>query len=115
TYPGIMLAFAISTTIFLLAFVLPKFTVIYASKKAALPTPTRVLMTVSDFIVDHWLALIIGAIAAAVMLWFYLGTAGGARLWHYVQLRIPLMGKMFKKLHLARGLRMIGTMSGAGI
>jgi type IV pilus assembly protein PilC len=115
TYPGIMLAFAVSTTIFLLAFVLPKFTVIYASKKAALPTPTRVLMTVSDFIVDHWLGLIIGGISAAIMLWFYLGTEGGARLWHYVQIRIPLMGKMFKKLHLARGLRMIGTMSGAGI
>ena len=39
TYPGIMLAFAITTTIFLLAFVLPKFTVIYASKGAALPMP----------------------------------------------------------------------------
>ena len=33
TYPAIMLAFAITTTIFLLAFVLPHFTVIYASAK----------------------------------------------------------------------------------
>jgi type IV pilus assembly protein PilC len=115
TYPGIMLTFAISTTIFLLAFVLPKFTVIYASKKAALPTPTKILMNMSDFIVDHWLALILGAVAAVIAGWFYFSTEGGARVWHYIQIRVPLLGKMFKKLHLARGLRMIGTMSGAGI
>src|SRR4051812_35483960 len=102
TYPGIMLAFAVSTTIFLLAFVLPKFTVIYASKKAALPIPTRFLMNASDFIVYNWLALIIGVGATGVVGWFYLRTEGGARVWHYVQLRIPLMGRMFRKLHLAR-------------
>ncbi|HEY7120121.1 MAG TPA: type II secretion system F family protein [Tepidisphaeraceae bacterium] len=115
TYPGIMLAFAVSTTIFLLAFVLPKFTVIYASKKAALPVPTKVLMNVSDFIVGHWLGLLIGVGTGLLLLYIYLQTPGGARVWHYIQIRIPLMGKMFRKLHLSRGLRMIGTMAGAGI
>ena len=115
TYPGIMLAFALSTTVFLLAFVLPKFTVIYASKKAALPVPTKILMNVSDFIVGNWVALIGGIAAAFVIGWLYFSTAGGARVWHFAQLRIPLMGRMFRKLHMARGLRMIGTMAGAGI
>jgi type IV pilus assembly protein PilC len=115
TYPGIMLGFAVSTTIFLLAFVLPKFTVIYASKKAAMPTPTRLLMNASDFIVGNWIGLIAGVVASVIIGWFYFGTDGGARVWHYLQLRIPLMGKMFRKLHLARGLRMIGTLSSAGI
>jgi type IV pilus assembly protein PilC len=115
TYPSIMLAFAVTTTIFLLAFVLPKFTVIYASKKAALPVPTQVLMNVSDFIVGHYVGLIVGALATAFLTYTYLHTTGGARVWHYIQLRLPLLGKMFRKLHLARGLRMVGTMSGAGI
>lgn len=115
TYPGIMLAFALSTTVFLLAFVLPRFTGIYASKKAALPVPTKVLMAASDFIVGHWLALIVGSVVALVLGAIYFKTPGGARVWHWVQLRLPLMGKMFRKLHLARGLRMVGTMAGAGI
>src|ERR1700733_492601 len=59
TYPGIMLAFALTTTIFLLAFVLPKFTVIFASKGAALPLPTQILMALSGFIVNHWAILLI--------------------------------------------------------
>src|SRR5438067_1859255 len=54
TYPAIMFSFAVATTTFLLAFVLPKFTAIYANKKAALPGPTRMLMAMSDFLVNDW-------------------------------------------------------------
>ena len=115
TYPFIMLAFAVSTTIFLLAYVLPKFTAIYASKKAALPLPTQLLMNASEFLVKNWLGLLVGIVTGLFFLVFYFNTQSGIKVLHYVQIRLPLMGKMFRKLHLARGLRMIGTMSGAGI
>jgi len=114
-YPAIMLSFAILTTIFLLAFVLPKFTSIYASKAAALPMPTKILMKASNFIVGNWIALLIGAVVLAIGGFFYFRTDGGRRVWHYLQLRIPLLGGMFRKLHLSRGLRMVGTMAAAGV
>ncbi len=115
TYPAIMLTFAIATTVFLLAFVLPKFTVIYASKGAALPTPTKVLMAMSNFMVEHWAVLIGAAIVVGVGGYSFISTPAGTRAWHFVQLRVPLLGPMFRKLHLSRGLRMIGTMAGAGV
>jgi len=115
TYPAIMLTFAISTTIFLLAFVMPKFTVIYANKGAALPAPTRILMAMSSFICVHWFLLVVGVVGAGVGGYLYVNTAGGKRVWHALQLRVPLLGAMFRKLHLSRGLRMIGTMAGAGV
>jgi len=114
-YPGFMVAFAISTTVFLLAFVLPKFTAIYAAKQAALPAPTKVLMALSNFVVTHRYGLPITLVTTAVVLYFYVRTDSGSRLWHYVQLQIPLLGGMFRKMHLSRGLRMIGTMAGAGV
>lgn len=115
TYPSIMLGFAITTTIFLLAFVLPKFTTIYANKGAALPMPTKILMAASDFVVGHWVLLLLALAAAVVGGFFALQTQRGLRAWHYMQLRVPLIGAMFRKLHLARGLRMIGTMAGSGV
>jgi type IV pilus assembly protein PilC len=115
TYPGIMLAFAISTTVFLLAFVLPKFTAIYASKGAALPVPTRILMAISDALVHNWMMVLTVVATGSVLGTIYFRSEGGARLWHFVQLRIPLMGAMFRKLHLSRGMRMIGTMASAGV
>jgi type IV pilus assembly protein PilC len=115
TYPAIMISFAILTTTFLLAFVMPKFTAIYASRGAALPVPTRILMAMSGCLVTNWPWIVGGVIVAAVAGRFYVQTQGGKRQWNWLQLRIPLMGGLFRKLHLSRGMRMIGTMAGAGV
>jgi type IV pilus assembly protein PilC len=115
TYPAIMISFAILTTTFLLTFVMPKFTAIYASKGAALPVPTRILMALSNALVSNWPWIVGGVIATTVGGRFYLRTIKGKRQWNWLQLRIPLMGPMFRKLHLSRGMRMIGTMAGAGV
>jgi type IV pilus assembly protein PilC len=115
TYPAIMLLFAITTTTFLLAFVLPKFTAIYASKQAALPAPTQVLMAVSDFIVHQWPGILLGLATLIIAAAVAYSTKSGARAFHFMQLNVPLMGGMFRKLHLSRGLRMVGTMAGSGV
>ena len=115
TYPAIMFSFAVTTTTFLLAFVLPRFTAIYANKKAALPGPTKMLMAISDFLVNDWMVIIAALVTTVVATFFYVRTSAGARLWHYIQLHVPLFGKLYRKLHLARGLRMCGTMAGAGV
>jgi type IV pilus assembly protein PilC len=115
TYPAIMLAFAILTTTFLLTFVLPKFTVIYASKGAALPMPTRILMAISDALVNNWLWISAGLVITIGSAAFYLKTDQGRRQWNWLQLHTPLLGGMFRKLNLSRGMRMIGTMAGAGV
>jgi type IV pilus assembly protein PilC len=110
-----MISFAILTTTFLLAFVMPKFTVIYASRGAALPVPTRILMAMSNCLVSNWPWIVGGVIALAIAGRFYLQTQSGKRQWHWLQLRMPLVGGLFRKLHLSRGMRMIGTMAGAGV
>jgi type IV pilus assembly protein PilC len=115
TYPAIMLLFAISTTTFLLAFVMPRFTAIYAAKQAALPAPTKFLMGISGFIVNQWPWLVIGILTLIAALYFTLRTPRGARAFHFIQLRVPLLGGIFRKLYLSRGLRMVGTMASAGI
>jgi len=115
TYPAIMFGFAITTTTFLLAFVLPRFTAIYANKKAALPGPTRMLMALSDFLINDWMILVAAIATTVVGAMLYGRTSAGGRLFHLIQLHVPLFGKLYRKLHLARGLRMCGTMAGAGV
>lgn len=115
TYPGIMFGFALTTTIFLLTFVLPRFTVIYANKQAALPMPTQVLMSASQFLIGNWIALIIGVVVAVVLFMVLKRTDTGRTVFHYIKLNVPLLGSMFRKLYLTRGLRMVGTLAGAGV
>jgi type II secretory pathway component PulF len=115
TYPAIMLGFALTTTTFLLAFVLPRFTAIYASKKAALPVPTLLLMSISNFLVNQWPLILLALGTVGMGLFFALRNPKGARAYHYILLHIPLLGPMFRKLHLSRGLRLVGTMAGGGV
>jgi len=114
-YPAIMMAFALSTTTFLMTFVLPKFTAIYATKGATLPMATRVLMAVSQFMIHDWYWILIILATILISGWRYSKTTGGHRLFNYIQLRFPLIGPVFQKLHLSRGLRMIGTTASSGI
>ncbi len=53
-YPMFMLVMSIAVTIFLLTAVLPRFTAIFASRKAALPLPTQVLIAISGVLVHYW-------------------------------------------------------------
>jgi type IV pilus assembly protein PilC len=115
TYPGIMFGFAMATTVFLLAFVLPRFTAIYANKGAALPLPTRVLMGMSDFVVTQWTWLVPLIGGTALLASFAAQTTRGRRSLDWLALHVPGVGPMFRRLHLARGLRTIGTMAGAGV
>jgi type IV pilus assembly protein PilC len=115
TYPAIMLGFAMTTTTFLLAFVLPRFTAIYAAKKAALPAPTLVLMALSNFIVTQWPLILVGLATLATGVFLLLRHPRGARAFDYLQLHLPLLGPMFRKQYLSRGLRLVGTMAGGGV
>src|SRR5918993_39312 len=79
-YPGIIGTMAIGTTVFLLTFVLPRFMVIFAGKEAALPKPTKLLLWLSDFMVNRWYIILFILATAAWGCFMMLRTDWG-RLW----------------------------------
>jgi type IV pilus assembly protein PilC len=114
-YPGIIGGLAVSVTVFLLTFVLPRFTVIFAGKEAALPTPTKVLLKISDFLINQWYVVLI---ALAVMVWgtiLGLRTDRGRSVFDKLKLRIPLFKKMFRALYITRSLHAMGQLINAGV
>ncbi len=116
TYPAIMFAFACVTTLSLLIFVLPRFTALYASKKAALPLPTQMLMAVSDVLLDYWMLIVPLTLITTIGLFCWVKfTQSGKLALHTLQIRVPMLGGMFRQMHLSRGLRMVGTMAGSGV
>ena len=57
-YPAIMLMVGSLVLFFLLTFVVPKITAVFAHSKQALPWPTVVLMEISQFCSDYWMVLL---------------------------------------------------------
>jgi type IV pilus assembly protein PilC len=114
-YPGIIGTMAIGTTIFLLTFVLPRFMVIFKGKEAALPKPTKLLLWLSDFMVNYWY-IIVFCLAAGI--WGFvlvLRTDKGRSAFDKAKLTIPLFKKMFRALYISRGLHTMGQLINAGV
>lgn len=114
-YPVIIAVMAVVTTIFMLTFVLPRFTALFAGKEALLPKPTVLLMAFSDFLRTKWYIVIgiVGAAIAGVMV--FLRTDIGRNLWDQLKLKIPVLKKMFRALYITRSVQTMGELLTAGV
>ena len=68
TYPVVVLCFGVLAVIFALGWIIPQFKKVFDSMGAALPLPTRILMGMSDGLVQYgWL---LGLCAVGGFVWF---------------------------------------------
>ena len=114
-YPAIIAFIAISSTIFLLTFVLPKFIGIFAGKEHLLPGPTKAIMAISAVLRGYWYYLVPATAAAIWGLWVYINTPNGRNIWDMLKLKIPLMQSLCKSLYISRGLHTMGVLINAGV
>lgn len=114
-YPGIIAFMAVTVTVFLLTFVLPSFTSLFAGKEHLLPAPTKVLMWLSDFMVNFWYVLIGMVVAAAWSFSLLLKTDWGQLWFDKAKLTVPIFKKLFRALYISRSLHTMGQLINAGV
>jgi len=114
-YPAFMVLMTIGVTIFLMAFVLPKFSSIYSAKGQALPVPTQVLMAMSAALVDYWQYWLMGSVASIAGLIWFARTPTGSRFFDWLKLSVPVVRDLFTQLYVTRSCRTLGTMINAGV
>jgi len=114
-YPAIIAVMAVVTTIFLLTFVLPKFTTLFHGKEHLLPKPTVFLIALSDFLRFHWYVVVGAVIALGGTFYYAIRTPTGSFYWDTVKLRVPLFKKMFRALYITRGMHTMGELVNAGV
>lgn len=114
-YPVIIAIMAISVTIFLLTFVLPRFAGVFEGKEDVLPWPTVFLMGLSSWMLSNWWLLLIGA-AMGITGGVLLARTDAGRYWiHRAQLVVPLFRRMFRALYVSRSLQTMGELLNAGV
>jgi type IV pilus assembly protein PilC len=114
-YPGIIATMAVTTTIFLLTFVLPKFTTLFKGKEKLLPAPTVFLLTLSDIMRNYWWAIlmVLGGLIWSFL--YFVRTERGLVAFDRFKLKVPLFKKMFRALYITRGLHTMGELVNAGV
>ncbi|MCC7145781.1 MAG: type II secretion system F family protein [Phycisphaeraceae bacterium] len=114
-YPAVIGILAISVTIFLLTFVLPRFASVFAGKEAAMPWPTVFLMNLSAFMVQWWWAVLLGGFVGIILFWMFIKTEPGAWWWDSTKLKFPIFKRMFRALYISRSLHTMGELVNAGV
>ncbi len=101
-YPAfIFITFAI-VGILVMVMVMPGLASILEEAGQELPLPTRVLITVSEFIRSRGWLLLIALIILSIVFWRYLNTEMGRGQWDRLKLKLPILGNIFQKTCLAR-------------
>lgn len=114
-YPAIITVVSAGAIAFLLAFVVPRFAVIFADLGQALPLPTQVLLVVSGGLRRYWWVGGLLLVAAVIGWRSWTGTPEGRVAWDRVLLRLPLLGSIGVKLEVSRFTRTLGTLLKSGV
>ncbi len=114
-YPGIIGTLAISVTVFLLTFVLPKFYAVFEGKEDILPWATKFLMGVSKGIVAYWPILVGAVVGVAGAVYAFARTEVGSFWVDKLKLKVPIVKNMFYSLYISRSLQTMGQLINAGV
>jgi general secretion pathway protein F/type IV pilus assembly protein PilC len=112
-YPIILSVVALSVTVGMLVWFVPRFKTLFGQRE--LPTPTRLMFAVSDALLQGW-PVILGGLAAAVFgAVMLLRSMRGRMMWERWRLRIPVIGKVIRTVSITRFCRIFGTMMANGV
>jgi len=115
TYPGITLAVAIIVVGVILVFVIPVFEKMFADMGSALPIPTQMVVTLSNFVVGHIVWMILGLIGAVFLFRQTYRSKKGRILLDDMFLRLPVIGILIRKVAVAKFTRTTSTMISSGV
>jgi len=118
-YPGVLFSVAILVTVFMLMNVVPTFVNMYEGMGMAddLPTPTAVIMAMSEFVRSSGgFFLLVFIVSFVFGLKFIIKKNYEVRKnWHRVVMKLPIFGNLIQKSILAKVSLVLGNLNQAGV
>jgi type IV pilus assembly protein PilC len=114
-YPIAVVVIAVLVVGVILWKVIPTFAALFAGLGAELPLPTRVVIALSNFLVNYMLFIVIGIGAIGYAFKTYYGTVKGKYQIDGVTLKMPVLGMLMRKIAVARFCRTLSTLLSSGV
>lgn len=115
TYPTVSLGLILLITIGLMVFIVPMFKEIFDKMGADLPLPTKIVMAISDVLLDYWYLVSAVGIGAFVFIKMSSKTPRGRYFWDSLKIKAPVFGELFQKVAISRFSRTFSTMLKSGV
>ncbi len=114
-YPALMTVVGFVVLTILFTFVIPKFITIFEELGQALPTPTVILIAVTNFFKDYWYLLFLAVAGFVYSLRRYTKTPKGRQWYDRTLLRIPVIGRLVRLSAVVRFARTLSTLLSSGV
>lgn len=109
-YPAVIFTLLIAVIIIMLVYVIPQLTDLFSSIGGELPLITRVVVGLSDFLINQKLILISGVLIVVFAFIIAGKNPQGRYLLDKMKLSIPVFGGLFKKAYLSRFARSLSNL-----
>jgi general secretion pathway protein F len=114
-YPALLSVVGLLSVTILTLFVVPKFTLIFRDMGVPLPLPMAILSFLCNIISGYWWLALLGIGITGFYIRQFRKSDEGRLKWDRWLLQIPLMGKVLKKMDVARFSRTLGTLLHGGV
>lgn len=115
TYPAVVLVIALGVTYFLLTSIVPQFAGILTSLGGELPLITRILMAISDFLINLWWVMLLIIIVVVTSITLYYRTNNGKHVIDQILLSAPVIGNLVQKTAIASFSNTFGLLLRSGV
>ncbi len=114
-YPAFVIFTFVVVMILMLTVVIPKISTILTESGQEVPVYTKVVIGLSNFMVDYGIFGLIAAIIAGFVFWRFTLTDAGKASLDEVKIKIPFVKNLYQKLYLSRIADNMNTMLVSGI
>ena len=118
TYPLVILTFSIIIVWALMVFLVPKIAKMFTDLtegKEELPKFTEIVINISKFLGSNIVLMIVAVVGAFVLFKVFVSFKGGKAIFDRFKLLLPVIGKIYKRVILARFARNLSLLLNAGV
>lgn len=114
-YPAIVITVMVGIAILMMLYVVPTLAGTFKELKIELPTSTKAILFVSDFLVQHTITALGLILLMVIAVIAFARTKMGGRVLDYLFLRIPIIGTIVIETNAARTARTLSSLLSAGV
>jgi len=115
-YPVVVCTIAVLVIAVIMVFVVPTFAKMFTQLGGILPLPTRIVITISNFLAGIGGLMVLGVIVAIIIAIIqFRRTEKGKKITDTILLKFPIFGVLINKVAVAKFTRTLGTLVSSGV
>lgn len=114
-YPGFVIGVFFLVMIMMFTFIVPKLADIIKESGQAIPLSTKIIIGISDIIINYWIFIIMGFVALFIYIIKLFSSDRGKRYMDHLKISFPIVKNIYLKLYLSRVADNMDTMISSGI